>query len=215
METAKKQDAQPQKLSPNDKAFLSVPCVVLGLGHIAGVTATKDQLRSNYAQGWNSFTTVDYPRDLKQDLGVGSSTGLKEGTSAYLRVASPKQGDRSVGLTTSGASLQDGGNGSGGDAANTDYNADMIESRLGFTFWKRETGGAQTALASDSNVNIAGIYAANFDPGFARLFTSHSDAMAFLAKDGQFLHNLFQYVLVVAVKAEAVNFESFCKGDKF
>ena len=204
--------------NPNDPKTLSVPCVVLGLGHRDGQNATKAQLSSNYAQGWNNDATnangyhsVDYPRNLASDPGVGSRTGLKEGGRAYLRIASPKNADRSVGEVAKGAAQQDGGNGSGGDAASGDYNADMIESRLGFTFWKRDTGGDQTPLASKSNESIAEIYAGNFDPGFARLFSSHSAAMDFLVVEGQFLHKLFQYVLVVAVNADRTDFSGFTK----
>lgn len=186
-----------------DPDILEIPCVVLGFGHIEGAKADDAMLKEHYAKGWHMDPNkkYDYPRKLDD------ASKVLEAGGAELRVASLKA-DEVKPIDPSGAGRQDGGNGSGGDGNVGTYNADMIVSRLGFTFWKRDTGGAQTDLATTSNASIAEIYAANFDPGFAKMFPSHRAAMAFLAtKDGVALRALFKYLLVVACNAKLSDFQ--------
>ena len=199
---------KPLGFDPIGKDVFSVPCVVLGLGEkslLLPNLPTVAQFNPNNAKGWHEAGGTRRPLAKIAETTIG--TAELEGGGTYMRVAPPRNGTKTVddpGIA--GATNQDGGNGSGGDSGAQEYFADMIESRRAFTFWKRASPGGQTSLGTSSNASIASIYQANLDPGFARLFPSHHLAMDFLAKDGAFVYELFEYVLVVAVRADLSTF---------
>lgn len=205
METNAALVLKPLGFNPFDPAAFAVPCLVLGLGEKTGVTPasfTAAQFESNNAKGW-------YEGDgtLRPVPGTKESPE-KEGGNTQLRVAPLRNGRLTVDdPAIQNPTNQDGGNGSGGDSgAGNAYHADMVLSRRSFTFWKRASNTTKTPLGTSSNASIASIYTANFDPGFARVFPSHQDASEFLANKGKFVYDLFEYVLLVAVRADLSTF---------
>lgn len=190
-------NALPLSIDPHDGALYSVPCVVLGLGLVDGASApsrTSAEFMDNHVKAWQ--------RSPGQE--VRRAVNIEETGRSWLRVADLQQlqADRRL------ANGQDGGNGSGGDASANTFNADMIDSRLGFTFWKRDRGEAQSPLGTLASPESRAIFEAKFDPGFARFFPSHHQAFQFLGVNGAgaFLHATFTHILVVAVRADSTDF---------
>lgn len=171
--------------------LISVPCVVLGIGMI-GAQAFAEQFHAdNAAKTWTGQAAVP-----------ARGKTFTEGGSTQMNIATLK-----IDATGSLAANQDGGNGSGGDGASV-YNADMLSSRGGLTFWKRVSGGVQTALGSPLSAAARGLIDHNVDPTFARFFPSHQDALRFLhdTADGKKTIKTFQHVLIVAVRVDPTHF---------
>lgn len=193
-------NASIEKFDPTVPGQYAIPCIVLGLG-----------LKADAPQIAHDSTTFTRNAVKAWQDAVGGSVlrspglaGTPEGENTKLRVAKLDVGNTPDNMT----GAQDGGNGSGGDAAGQEFHADMIDSRLGFTFWKRDSGGAQTALGTRASPQARAIYGAHYDPGFARFFPSHHHAFDFLriGGAGEFLNSTFDHVLVVAVRADASDF---------